>query len=128
MTTRFTTGQIRGKGRGKLLGFPTINLEVPPGFELAEGIYAAWVTIEGTRFRGALHWGPIPTFDESANSLEIYVIGVGDHELSHADLSAVTIEPVARLRNVGKFATITALTRQIELDTIAVRKNLRDLI
>ena len=56
------------------------------------------------------------------------MLGVGDHELEHADLSAVTVEPVARLRNIGKFATITSLTRQIELDVIAVRKNLRDII
>lgn len=128
MTTRFTTNQIKGKGRGKLLGYPTINLEVPIGFDLADGIYAAWVTINGTKFRGALHWGPIPTFEETNKSLEVYVLGVGDHELEHADLSAVTVEPVARLRNIGKFATITSLTRQIELDVIAVRKNLRDII
>jgi riboflavin kinase / FMN adenylyltransferase len=126
MTTRFTTKQIKGKGRGKFLGYPTINLEIPVGFELSEGIYAAWVTIDGTRFRGALHWGPIPTFDEEAKSLEVYVLGVGDHELTHADLSHVTIEPIALLRNIGRFATIDALTRQIELDVIAVRKNLRD--
>jgi len=128
MTTRFTTKQIKGKGRGKFLGFPTINLEIPAGFELAEGIYAAWVTINGVRFRGALHWGPIPTFEETAKSLEIYVLGVGDHELAHADLSAVTVEPVARLRSISKFATIDALTRQIELDIIAVRKNLRETV
>ena len=128
MTTRFTTKQIKGKGRGKLLGYPTINLEVPLGFDLADGIYAAWVTINGTRFRGALHWGPIPTFDEEAKSLEVYVLGIGDHELAHADLTAVTVEPVARLRNIGRFATISALMRQIELDVIAVRKNLREII
>jgi len=126
MTTRFTTGQIKGKGRGKLLGYPTINLEVPVGFDLADGIYAAWVTIDGIRFRGALHWGPIPTFDEDTKSLEVYVLGIGDHELAHADLTAVTVEPIMRLRNIGRFATIDALTRQIELDVIAVRKNLRN--
>jgi riboflavin kinase/FMN adenylyltransferase len=126
MTTQFTAKQIKGKGRGKFLGYPTINLEVPVGFDLAEGVYAAWVTINGTKFRGALHWGPIPTFDEAAKSLEVYVLGVGDHELSHADLSAVTVEPIARLRSVSKFATIAALTQQIELDIIAVRKNLRE--
>ena len=126
MTTQFTAKQIEGKGRGKFLGFPTINLEIPKGFELADGVYAAWVTIDETRFRGALHWGPIPTFEETGKSLEVYVLGVGDHELSHADLSRVTVEPVARLRNIEKFASIDALTRQIELDVIAVRKNLRD--
>ena len=128
MTTRFTTKQVKGRGRGKLLGYPTINLEVPPHFELADGVYAAWVTIQGTKFRGALHWGPIPTFDESQKSLEVYVLGVDDHDLAHADLSAITVEPIARLRSIGKFATIAALTRQIELDVIAVRKNLREIV
>jgi riboflavin kinase/FMN adenylyltransferase len=128
MTTRFTSKRITGKGRGKFVGFPTINLEVPPDFDLADGIYAVRVTITGTRFRGALHWGPIPTFEEPAKSLEVYVLGVGDNELSHADLSAITIEPVVRLRNISKFATIEALTRQIELDIVAVRKNLPEVV
>lgn len=128
MTTRFTTNQIKGKGRGKFLGFPTVNLAVPSGFELADGIYASWVTIDGIRFRGALHWGSIPTFDETKKSLEVYILGVGDHDLAHADLTAVTVEPVARLRDIERFATIEALTRQIELDVIAVRKNLRETV
>jgi riboflavin kinase/FMN adenylyltransferase len=74
VTTHFTTIQIRGKGRGKLLGYPTINMKIPVDFDLPDGIYAAWVTIGTTRYGGALHWGPIPTFKEEMKSLEVFVV------------------------------------------------------
>jgi riboflavin kinase / FMN adenylyltransferase len=126
MMTVFTATKVKGKGRGKFLGFPTINLAVPAGFELAHGVYAVWVTINGTKFRGAMHWGPIPTFDDTDVSLEVFVLGVGDAELAHADLTKITIEPVMRLRDIKKFPTIDELTKQMELDVFEVRKNLRE--
>ena len=126
MTTHFTTGQIKGHGRGKFLGFPTINLAVPGNFELADGIYAVWITIAGTRFRGAMHWGPIPTFDEKTKSLEVFVLGIGEHELSNADMSRIFVEPVERLRDVVKFDSVDDLTRQMEKDAAHVRSLLKE--
>lgn len=126
MTTHFITKQIKGHGRGKFLGFPTINLEVPEKFELDNGIYASWVTIDGTRFRGALHWGPIPTFDEKEQSLEVFLLGPGEHELASADVSKILVEPVERLRDVLKFDSIELLTRQMEKDVARVRSLLKE--
>lgn len=42
----FTANVIKGKGRGKELGFPTINLAVPENFNLKPGIYACWVKLD----------------------------------------------------------------------------------
>jgi len=61
---KFESTQTKGKGRGKLMGFPTINLKIPANFELEDGIYAAKVNIENKVFVGALHYGPVPTFNE----------------------------------------------------------------
>jgi riboflavin kinase/FMN adenylyltransferase len=126
MTTHFTSKQIKGKGRGKFLGYPTINMEIPKDFDLATGVYAVWVTINGTRFRGALHWGPIPTFDETKKSLEVFLLGLGDHELSHADLSIIMIEPKIKLRGIIRFPSVDALTQQLERDIASVRKILTE--
>jgi riboflavin kinase / FMN adenylyltransferase len=126
VTTHFVTKQIKGKGRGKFLGFPTINMEVPEGFDIANGVYAAWVTIAGTRFRGALHWGPIPTFDETKKSLEVFLLGLGEHELSHADLSVVSVEIKEKIRDIIKFPSVDTLTRQMEKDVARVRKILTE--
>ena len=72
----FESTHIKGKGRGKPMGFPTINLEIPENFKLKNGIYAAKVTIENKTFVAALHYGPVPTFGDLQKSLEVYLIGV----------------------------------------------------
>lgn len=126
MTTHFTTRQIKGKGRGKFLGFPTINMEAPVGFELADGVYAVWVTVAGTKFRGAMHWGPIPTFDDPQPSLEVFLLRLGERELSHADLSEISVEVVHKIRDVIHFPSIDELTRQMEKDVLEVRRVLKE--
>ena len=126
MTTHFIAKHIQGKGRGKFLGYPTINLAIPSDFELDDGIYAVWVTIETTRFRGAMHWGPIPTFDSPEHSLEIFVLGAEDGVLDHADLSFVSVEIVKKLRDVIKFPSVDTLTIQMEKDVRLVRKLLQE--
>ena len=103
-----------------------MNLAVPEGFDLADGIYAVWITVEGTRFRGAMHWGSIPTFDENEKSLEVFIIGLDDRGLAHADVSHVGVEPVERIRDVIKFDSVDALTRQMEKDVVSVRGILKE--
>jgi riboflavin kinase / FMN adenylyltransferase len=126
MTTHFTSKQIKGNGRGKFLGYPTINMEIPGDFDLVSGVYAVWVTIAGTRLRGAMHYGPIPTFDQTKKSLEVFLLGLGEHELSHADLSVISVEIKEKLRDVIRFPSVDALTRQMEKDVATVRKVLSE--
>lgn len=112
--------QIRGKGRGKLLGYPTINLEIPDGLDLAEGIWAAWVTIAGKRYAGALHFGPVPTFGEEAKSLEVFLLDTHDDDLMGIENASIEVDPVARLRDILSFDSPEALARQIENDVAEV--------
>ena len=93
----FTTRQIKGHGRGKLLGFPTINMEIPTGMDLLEGIYAAWISIGGKTFMGALHYGPVPVFGQQTNSLEVFLLDVRDDQIG--DTSSIEVDPVKRLRD-----------------------------
>jgi len=124
MTTRFITHQITGKGRGKFIGYPTINMAIPDDMDLGFGVYAAWVTLSGVRCRGAMHWGPIPTFDDADSHLEVFLLDLSDHELSHTDMSAIDVEPVKKLRDIIKFPSVNALTQQMEKDVSSVRKTL----
>ena len=126
MTTEFTTAHIKGHGRGKFLGYPTVNLAIPQGFELADGIYAVRVTAGGNTFQGAMHWGSIPTFDQSEKSLEVFLLDVNDQLLSHTDLSTVTVQVVEKIRDVEKFSSLQALTRKIDTDVAAVRRILKE--
>lgn len=113
---RYTCQVISGHGRGKGLGFPTLNLTIPSNFPEKEGIYAAWVHIEGSDYRGALHYGPIPAFQEKTLSLEVFVLDY--EEASRPDL--VDIELALWLREIRNFSSPEALQTQIAKDVETV--------
>jgi riboflavin kinase/FMN adenylyltransferase len=68
----FLTGDIvKGYGLGKKLGFPTINLNMPPGKLLPkEGVYAAFTTIKKETFPGMAYIGGRLTFGDETISVE----------------------------------------------------------
>ena len=119
---QFESTHITGKGRGKPMGFPTINLKIPDDFGLKDGIYAAKVTIENKKFIGALHFGPVPTFGEQEKSLEVYLISAHDDlELENLDGKIIKIEIVKYLRGIIKFQSVTSLVKQIEDDVKQIK-------
>lgn len=124
---KFTSTQIKGKGRGKLMGFPTINLKIPDNFELDDGIYSAKVSIENKVYSGALHYGPVPTFGETEKSLEVYLIGLTNYELrinelENLDNKIIKVEIIKYLREIKKFGKVEKLVGQIKKDVINIKK------
>ncbi len=118
---KFSSKQISGKGRGKLLGFPTINLEIPAGLDLKDGIYAAVVRINGREYKGALHFGPIPTFDEEEKSLEVFLIDAPlEFEINGGE--KVDIEIKDFIRDVRNFDSKEELVEQIGKDVKIIEK------
>jgi|SRR3989338_7220939 len=115
----FTAQTISGLGRGKSEMVPTVNLklnDVPS--ELEEGIYACRAGTGTQMLPAAMHYGPRPAIN-AGRSCEVHVI---DHEMTQTPLS-LTVEIIARLRDVEDFPTIAALKAQIEAD-IAVARNI----
>jgi riboflavin kinase/FMN adenylyltransferase len=119
---------VRGAGRGRTIGIPTINLEPPDERKLLppDGVYAVNVTI-GTRdtgneqrFGGMMNQGPRPTFGEQARTLEIHLFDF-DGELYG---ETVGVEWVRRLRAVQAFPSREALVAQLERDRQAARATL----
>ena len=121
---KFESTHITGKGRGKPMGFPTINLKILENFELKNGIYAAKVIIEDKVFQGALHYGPVPTFGDLQKSLEVYLIEAeqADYELlENLDGKIIKIEIIKFLRDIIKFKLVEDLVRQIETDVKEIK-------
>ena len=112
----FQSKQIRGQGRGHKVGFPTINLVVPPDFHLDDGIYAVWVVIDGRTYKGALHYGAIPTFDLKDKTMEVHLIDITDHTTPKSENLPIEIDVVERLRGVRKFDDAESLAIQIAID------------
>lgn len=115
---RFKSFQIKGKGRGKQLGFPTINLAIPKEFNLKEGIYAVWVKINKENYKGALHFGPVPTFAETKQSLEIYIINfpASQGDALRTGRKLISVEIVKKIRDVRKFNSPKKLIKQMNED------------
>lgn len=117
---KFSSTQVKGKGRGKLLGFPTINLVIPGDLKIDEGIYASKVYIKGKEFAGALHFGPIPTFNEADKTLEVFLIDTKDQDIP--DANSFEIEIIQLLRPVLSFSNKSDLAKQIKIDVINTKK------
>lgn len=111
-----------GERRGRLLGYPTINVVPPSPRKLLPpaGVYAVRVETPAGAFGGMMNLGPRPTFDDARTSLEAH--------LFDADVSlygaAVRIAFVARLRDTQRFDGPEALVRQLRHDEIAARATL----
>jgi len=119
---KFISTQIKGKGRGKPMGFPTINLKIPVNFKLKDGIYAAKVNLENKMFKSALHYGPVPTFNEKEKSLEIFLLGVNINEIENLDKKNIEVEISKYLRPVIKFDLKEELIKQIKEDVKKIQE------
>ncbi len=115
---------VRGDGRGRLLGFPTANVEVLGDRKLipAAGIYSCFADVLGNRFMGAMHIGPRPTFPGAAAAVEAHLLDL-DRDV---DLygRAIRVEMVAFLRPVLAFADAEALARRMRADVRLARRSL----
>lgn len=106
---------IEGKKRGRLLGFPTINVAI--NHEIPSGIYASHVIIEGKRFIAATFIGNAKTFGEKDYKAESYILDF-DEEIYG---QIVTIELYKKLRDNKKFSSQETLTEQIIKDVEKTR-------
>lgn len=107
---------VKGDQRGRLLGFPTANVEVPNQICLpADGVYAGWYVREnGDRHACAMNLGRRPTFYEHADVslLEAHLIDFnGDLYGERAHVSFTNF-----LRGERKFDGIDALIAQLKQD------------
>ena len=106
---------VHGEQRGRLLGFPTANLQVSHTDKLipANGVYVVETLCDGMMFRGMMNIGHQPTFHAvQTQKLEVHLI---DQAL---DLygKKLSIRFLARLRDERKFASRDELVAQLELD------------
>lgn len=117
---------VEGDKRGRELGFPTANLDPDrlEGFLPADGIYAAWATVDGVRHPAAVSIGNNPTFEGvPQHQAEAHLLDV-DLELYGRTLEVAF---VARLRDMERFDGMDALIGAIGGDAEQARRILTDL-
>ena len=123
---------VRGAGRGRAIGIPTINLEPPDPRKLLppDGVYAVRVRIlesgsgilapDSKILGGMMNQGPRPTFGEETRTLEIHLFDFDGDVYGET----VYVEWVRRLRAVQAFPSRDALVAQLERDRQAARATL----
>lgn len=110
---------VHGEKRGRLLGYPTLNLSAPPPRKLLppDGVYAVRVATPTGEFGGMMNLGARPTFDQPARSLEAHLFDAeGDWYGAR-----VRVEFIAPLRETRRFESPAALVAQLEADAGAAR-------
>lgn len=123
---QFTIGGkvVHGHHRGKLLGFPTANLQTESELIPKCGVYAVKVKIGQRIYNGACNIGPNPTFGDEAISIEVFIFDYEGDLYGH-NLELIFIE---RVRDERKFPDPEALQKAIESDVKRCREVLRDSV
>lgn len=111
-----------GAQRGSKIGFPTANLAgidtlVPP-----IGVYAGRAFTTQGIWPAAINIGPNPTFGEAAFKFEAHLPGFSGSLYGQP----LEIEFIARVRDTKPFASVAALTEQLQADVRAVLKLCQD--
>ncbi|MCL4213061.1 MAG: bifunctional riboflavin kinase/FAD synthetase [Gemmatimonadales bacterium] len=108
-----------GSGRGRSIGFRTLNISLPPARKLLppEGVYAVRVQTPRGAFGGMMNLGPRPTFGEGETRLEAHLFD------TDADFYGmrVRLDFMGRLRETRKFASGEELRAQLGRDAERAR-------
>ena len=104
---------IRGDGRGRTIGFPTLNLDIDGQRQVPKfGVYAVAVDIDGRPYEGVANVGIRPTFEDQSLRVEVHLFGVDE---DFYDLAA-EVRFLSFLREEERFANLESLKNAIAND------------
>jgi riboflavin kinase/FMN adenylyltransferase len=105
--------QEKGRGVGTQIGFPTINLSLPPEKLVPRGVFACLVEGQGAVFPGVVNIGTRPTFfDKGRVTVEVNLLDFNGAWKKGKDV----LHLYHRLREEMRFPSVSALQKQIAKD------------
>ncbi|RIH66425.1 bifunctional riboflavin kinase/FAD synthetase [Mariniphaga sediminis] len=117
---------VEGKRMGRIIGFPTANIEASDPHKLIPGygVYAVEVLISNKRYGGMLNIGSRPTFNKNADnrSIEVHIFDFSG-DLYHKEITLVFTK---KIRDEQKFSGIETLAEQLKKDKVAAIKTLSE--
>jgi drug/metabolite transporter (DMT)-like permease len=113
----FSGKVIHGQGRGKLLGYPTANLD-KTDLDIPHGVYAVRVSLDGKQNLGLMHFGFKDVFKEEV-SLEVLIVDFS------GDIYGETlqVEVLGKIRELEKFANPDLLIAAIKKDLESLKNH-----
>ena len=115
---------VPGEQRGRAMGIPTANLEVPAEIALpGRGVYAGRAVLESGRSAAAVNIGLAPTFTGGETRAPLRVEAfLLDHDGSDIYGETMRIEFLERLRDERRFEGPEALVEQVHEDIRRTRE------
>ena len=111
---------IEGDRRGRELGIPTANLVIPSHMSIpVNGIYAAWVDVDGQAYPAAINIGVRPTFGEGELLTEAHLLDFSGN-LYGKEIKLRFVQD--RIRPELAYASVDALMVQVTKDIEDVRR------
>ncbi|OGK35581.1 hypothetical protein A3A93_02340 [Candidatus Roizmanbacteria bacterium RIFCSPLOWO2_01_FULL_38_12] len=100
----------KAKGRGKKLGFPTANIQIP--LDLPEGIYVGYTQHKEKKHPSLIFIGSPITFKEFDKKAEIYILDYSNEIYDEF----LEVEVLKKIRDNMKFDSKEALIEQMKKD------------
>jgi riboflavin kinase/FMN adenylyltransferase len=109
---------VKGKGRGRTFGFPTINLKTDFNLIPSNGVYISQVEYQGKKLPSVTNIGHNPTFGGQERTIEAFIL---DYD---GDLygQAMRFFFCRKIRDEIRFNDVSELQAQIERDVSAARE------
>lgn len=103
---------VPGRGIGRILGFPTANLDIGASVVPAHGVYAAQAIVQGKPYPSAVNIGIAPTIRDEHPLVEAHLLDFA-RPLNEEDMELALFR---RLRPEKKFASRDELINAIAAD------------
>ena len=110
---------IKGKQRGRKIGFPTCNIKMYDYITPKLGVYSVRVKTKYFKKKGIANIGYRPTFNGQNLLLEVNIFGINKNLYN----KEINISFIKFIRPEKKFKGLDQLKKQIKADIIRVKKN-----
>ena len=112
---------IKGKRRGRKIGFPTCNIKLRNYIMPKLGVYSVIVETNYFKKQGIANIGYRPTFNGQNLLLEVNIFGINKNLYN----KEVNVNFIKFIRSEKKFKGLEQLKKQIKIDIIQAKKNVQ---
>lgn len=109
---------IGGRGVGKKLGFPTINIDIAPPLDFF-GVFAGAIEIDGKQHNGVLFIGERKTHNISGITCEIHLFDFAEKVAAGIEATLFVGE---KIRDQKRFSSEKELKKAIREDCLKAQK------
>jgi riboflavin kinase / FMN adenylyltransferase len=108
---------VKGDGRGRTIGFPTINIKTDFPLIPQRGVYITETEFERKRLPSVTNIGHNPTFDGQALTIETYILDFSGDLYGRE----IALSFLKRVRDEVKFSSVEELKKRIRADVDSAR-------